>query len=152
MAEAERLVNLYTRKLSEADAAYKAAAALAASDPTDENVNAEALALAVLEAAQKSYDDAVEALDAIKNPKTDEDTSDDGKTEEKPAYNYTKYTSDNGMIVRVTYENGVSFILNYNNFDITVEGHTVHAYDAIKIDSNGNVVLDSVAALRKGTK
>lgn len=152
LAEAERLVNLYTRKLSEADAAYKAAAALAASDPTDENVNAEALALAVLEAAQKSYDDAVEALDAIKNPKTDEDTSDDGKTEEKPAYNYTKYTSDNGMIVRVTYENGVSFILNYNNFDITVEGHTVHAYDAIKIDSNGNVVLDSVAALRKGTK
>lgn len=151
LAEAERLVNLYQRKLTEADEAYKAAAALAASDPTEENTTAEALALAVLEAAQKSYDDAVAALDEIKNPTEDEEPV-DGNDDEEPAYNYTKYTSDNGMIVRVTYENGVSFILNYNNFDITVEGHTVHAYDAIKLDSNGNLVLDSVAALRKGTK
>ena len=151
MAEAERLVNLYARKLKEADDAYQAAAALAASDNTQENVDAEALALALLEAAQKNYDAAVEALDELKNPDPDEEAGEDD-AEEEPSYNYTKYTSDNGMIVRVTYENGVSFILNYNNFDITVEGHTVYAYDAIKMDANGTVILESVAALRKGTK
>lgn len=36
-------------------------------------------------------------------------------------YKYTKYTSDDGRIVKVTYEDGTAFILNYNNFDITVE-------------------------------
>ena len=51
--------------------------------------------------------------------------------EEKPVketegYKYTKYTSDDNSIVLVTYENGTSFILNYNNFDITtvVNGET----------------------------
>ena len=38
---------------------------------------------------------------------------------EKTGYTYTKYTSDDNSIVLVTYENGVRFILNYNNFDIT---------------------------------
>ncbi len=36
------------------------------------------------------------------------------------AYVYTKYTSDDGRIVKVTYEGNKAFILNYNNFDITV--------------------------------
>lgn len=42
-------------------------------------------------------------------------------------YNYTKYTSDDGSIVRVTYSNGTSFILNYNNFVVTtvVDGETL---------------------------
>ncbi len=53
--------------------------------------------------------------------------------ENEEGYNYTKYTSDDGRIVKVTYEGGISFILNYNNFDITVEydgkTHTIGALD-----------------------
>ncbi len=52
-------------------------------------------------------------------------------------YVYTKYTSDDGRIVKVTYEGGVSFILNYNNFEITVEDggktYTVGALDFVKV-------------------
>ena len=40
----------------------------------------------------------------------------------KEEYEYTKYTSDDNQIVRVTYSNGTSFILNYNDFAVTVEG------------------------------
>ena len=29
----------------------------------------------------------------------------------------------NGKIVRVTYEGGKTFILNYNNYDVTVDGY-----------------------------
>ena len=42
------------------------------------------------------------------------------KEEEATGYEYTKYTSDDGRIVKVTYEGNKAFILNYNNFDITV--------------------------------
>ena len=62
--------------------------------------------------------------------------------EEKPVkevegYQYTKYTSDDNSIVLVTYENGTSFILNYNNFEITtvVDGVTYN------VDGYGYVVL-----------
>jgi len=44
--------------------------------------------------------------------------------EEKPVeegYVKTKYTTTSGSIVRVEYEGGVNFILNYNSFDITVK-------------------------------
>ena len=41
-------------------------------------------------------------------------------TKEEEGYEYTKYTSDDGRIVKVTYEGNKAFILNYNNFDITV--------------------------------
>lgn len=47
-----------------------------------------------------------------------------GDTEEEvdpDAYVYTKYTSNDGRIVKVTYEGGKAFILNYNNFEVTVE-------------------------------
>ena len=62
--------------------------------------------------------------------------------EEKPVketegYQYTKYTSDDNSIVLVTYENGTSFILNYNNFDITTvvggETYTVSGYGYVAI-------------------
>ena len=58
-------------------------------------------------------------------------------TKEAEGYQYTKYTSDDNSIVLVTYENGVSFILNYNNFDVTtvVDGITY------KVDGYGYVVL-----------
>jgi len=52
-------------------------------------------------------------------------------------YPYTKYTSDDGRIVKVTYEGGTAFILNYNNFEITVEDggktYTIGALDFVKV-------------------
>ena len=42
-------------------------------------------------------------------------------------------TADDGRIVKVTYENGTSFILNYNYFDVTVEGITVEAYGYVEL-------------------
>ncbi len=57
---------------------------------------------------------------------------------EEEGYNYTKYTSDDNQIVLVTYEGGVSFILNYNDFQITtvVDGteYTVDGYGFVRID------------------
>ncbi len=42
-------------------------------------------------------------------------------------------TADDGRIVRVTYEDGTAFILNYNYFDVTVEGVTVESYGYVKV-------------------
>lgn len=52
-------------------------------------------------------------------------------------YQYTKYTSDDNQIVLVTYDNGTSFILNYNDFAITtvVDGTTY------TVDGYGYVVI-----------
>ncbi len=152
--EAERLVNYNLRKANE-----KIVTARADFDAIKDVINKPDFTAAemrqydkaktALENAETALEKAQKAYDAFYNP--EEADEDDKKEEEKPeeeGYKYTKYTSDNGMIVRVTYENGIAFILNYNNFDVTVEGFTVKAYDAIKLDANGNVVLESVAALR----
>ena len=60
----------------------------------------------------------------------------EGETEAEDAYEYTKYTSDDGSIVRITYSDGTTFILNYNNFEVVVDlgGKTVNvgAYSFIK--------------------
>jgi len=56
---------------------------------------------------------------------------------ETEGYQYTKYTSDDNSIVLVTYENGTSFILNYNNFEIT----TVVDGETYTVDGYGYVVL-----------
>ena len=49
--------------------------------------------------------------------------------------NPNKYkTMDDGRIVRVTYEDGTTFILNYNYFDVTVEGTVVEAYGYVKVN------------------
>jgi hypothetical protein len=42
-------------------------------------------------------------------------------------------TVDDGRIVKVTYEDGTTFILNYNYFDVTVEGVTVESYGYVKV-------------------
>jgi Membrane protein involved in colicin uptake len=60
-------------------------------------------------------------------------TTEEG-TAGEDGYTYTKYTSDNGLIVKVTYSNGDSFILNYNSFAVTVEGYTIPAISYIKIE------------------
>lgn len=47
-------------------------------------------------------------------------------------YVYTKYTVDNGSIVRVKYENGTEFLLNYNSFDVTtVYGGKTYTIEAL---------------------
>lgn len=80
------------------------------------------------------------------------DTESDSETPEEPeepeddGYVYTKYTSDNGMIVQVTFENGYSFILNYNVFDVTVSDYpdtVISALGYIVIDPEGNIAINS---------
>ncbi len=52
-------------------------------------------------------------------------------------YVRTKYTTDEGKMVVVTYDNGVRFILNYNDFDVTAvldgETYTIGALGFAKI-------------------
>ena len=70
----------------------------------------------------KYIDPSVTVLDAIVYGEPEDTTNND-------EYVYTKYTNDNGNIVAVTYggKNGnddeakVTFILNYNFFDVTVK-------------------------------
>ncbi len=51
-----------------------------------------------------------------------DDTSSDNFLELQPEEEeFNKYLCDDGRIVRVEYEGGKSFILNYNNFEISVE-------------------------------
>jgi len=62
----------------------------------------------------------------------------DSKTGE-PIYTTTKYTSDDGSIVKVTYGDSVSFIINYNNFQVTVwedDGteYVIDSYSFVRID------------------
>ena len=53
------------------------------------------------------------------------DASDD--VTETGTYTANKYTCLLGTVAKVTYENGTSFILNYNSFQITVDGVVVDA-------------------------
>ncbi|MBQ6892861.1 MAG: hypothetical protein IJN48_01530 [Clostridia bacterium] len=73
-----------------------------------------------------------QAIDTSNYVKPEEET--DGEDD----YEYTKYTSDDNQIVLVTYSNGTSFILNYNDFEITtvVDGteYTVDGYGFVRID------------------
>lgn len=60
----------------------------------------------------------------------------DSKTGE-PIYTTTKYTSDDGSIIKVTYGDSVSFILNYNNFAVKVwdengAEYTIDGYSFLK--------------------
>lgn len=54
------------------------------------------------------------------------------KVEEKEEEVKSKYASDNNMIAVVTYENGKTFILNFNNYSVTTEYngviYTISAY------------------------
>ncbi len=72
---------------------------------------------------------------------TDDDGTDGEGTDGEPApmpeaEPVSKYTVDDGSIVLVTYENGTTFILNYNRFDVTVEvdgtTYTVEAFSIVK--------------------
>lgn len=86
-----------------------------------------------------------EGDDAAEGDDTGDETTEPDETEE-PAPEETenttasKYELDDGSVVLVTYENGRRFILNYNNFDITVtvdgEVYTLEAYGYSVISEN----------------
>ena len=51
----------------------------------------------------------------------------------------SKYIVDNNRIVKVTYENGAVFYLNFNNYDVVIEVNgesvTLDAEDFIRFDA-----------------
>ena len=61
----------------------------------------------------------VEPEDEIVGEETAEEEVTAAETTGK--YEKTKYTTTSGTVVRVEYEGGVNFLLNYNSFDITVK-------------------------------
>lgn len=57
--------------------------------------------------------------------KSEDEENTEVVTPSEDSYERTKYTSDDDKIVKVTYEGGTSFILNYNSFDITVVDNNI---------------------------
>jgi len=59
------------------------------------------------------------------------------EVEEEGDYVKTKYTTTKGTIIRVGYEGGVNFLLNYNSFDVTVryngKTYTIAALGFVRI-------------------
>ena len=75
----------------------------------------------------------------------DEDDADENETQEETTQtaptaeevadinaNTDKYTVNDGSIVKITYSNGTTFILNYNRFAVTVEGLTIEPLGYIR--------------------
>ena len=67
-----------------------------------------------------------------------EEETEEGE-EEIPEYEYTKYTDDSGSIVYIEFDNGTFFLLNYNDYAVTVEfngtTYTLETYGGIKVVS-----------------
>ncbi len=136
---------LYGERVPDADelAADQAAAEAAAKAEAE----AEALAKEKEERAQK-YEEMTGrpyVAPATDTPALGEDPMagetpvvDEPAVEDAPAYEFTKYTTTKGSIVRVEYEGDVSFLLNYNSFDVTVEyngqNYTIEALGFVRID------------------
>lgn len=59
----------------------------------------------------------------------------------------SKYLTASGQIVKVTYEGGVSFIINYTNYEVSVTddglAYTLPAYGFVRIDDKGTSKLIS---------
>ena len=94
------------------------------------------------EAAEKEE----QLKDHLGNNYIPNDTETESPEANAPANTVSKYFVDNGMIVKVTYENGYSFILNYNYFDVTVEecGDTViPKLGYVVIDPDGEIIINS---------
>ncbi len=123
----------------------EAAEAKAKKEAEDAAKKEKAAKLAQRKAEEAGQSSGTPLTDTTTTPATGTTTSTDDMTTTEPTgegtegttedggYKYTKYTSDNGLIVRVTYANGDSFILNYNSFTVTVEGYTIPAISYIKI-------------------
>lgn len=97
--------------------------------------------LAALEAARLEAEaaekEAAEAEGELKGEESAEDTT---KKEEPVEEEETEEVDllaertlvDNGKVVKVTYEGGTTFILNYNNFAITVDGEEIPALGFVR--------------------
>ena len=120
------------RVATEAELAADAAAAAAAKAEQEAKALESAKRSEIASMREQYLAGAIGAGEAI-NPVVEETP-----VKETTGYQYTKYTSDDNQIVLVTYENGTSFILNYNNFAITtvVDGTTY------TVDGYGYVVID----------
>ncbi len=113
-----------------------------------DQAEAEALAQAALEEAirqaekdalaqqRELYESGSVAAGQTVNAKLPEETE-----QPETAQGTNKYTADNNKIVRVSYENGATFLLNYNHFDVTVEyggnTYTVAEYGYQVINEGG---------------
>ena len=75
----------------------------------------------------------------LHEPEVVEEETEEGEEEEIPEYEYTKYTDDSGNIVYLEYEGGTFFLLNYNDYAVTVEfngtTYTLETYGGIKVVS-----------------
>lgn len=109
--------------------------------PSETELAADAEASA--ESGTKASDETVEVDDVEVVAETTDTSSDSGAIiKGKPivdtvyaadSYNYTRYTVSDGSIVKVTYDNGTTFIINFNRFVVNVEGQTVQALSYIKL-------------------
>ena len=75
----------------------------------------------------------------LHEPEIVEEETEEETEEEIPEYEYTKYTDDSGSIVYLEFENGTFFLLNYNDYAVTVEfngtTYTLETYGGIKVVS-----------------
>ena len=75
----------------------------------------------------------------ITEPEIVEEETEEETEEEIPEYEYTKYTDDSGSIVYLEFDNGTFFLLNYNDYSVTVEfngtTYTLETYGGIKVVS-----------------
>lgn len=66
---------------------------------------------------------ATETTQTTETTETAEEPTEETPAEEEELIDLTtKYLTQTGTVVKVTYSNGKTFILNYNNFDITCDG------------------------------
>lgn len=76
-------------------------------------------------ARKKAFEERTGIISTPVKEEVAEETEAEGESEAEAestdGYKYTKYTSDDGRIVKVIYEGGKAFVLNYNNFAVTVE-------------------------------
>ena len=89
--------------------------------------------------AERRKQEEIEALLAAGEElpeEVEEEVVEEVVVEEEKASGYVKnaYTCALGTVVEVTYENGVSFILNYNSFQVKAHGKTIDGLSFVKID------------------
>ena len=124
--------------------AFRAEVAASKTEVNAKYVEVVALAAGAYDAAVAAFAKAEEVMGELgyelvdPNAEPEDEAPDE---EDDGGYKYTKYTEDDDFIVRVEYENGVSFILNFNYFDVTVvyngTQYTVSSYGGVRLNADG---------------
>jgi len=131
LAEEERVEK--HEQIMEAFEAELAAKENPVEENADETVDGEAVEGEAAEGEAAEGEATEEPAAEAEPEETDEpEASEEEVEEEEEEETASKYAVTRGTIVRVTYDNGVSFILNYNSFDVTTDGNTVPAYSYVK--------------------